>query len=256
MRRTFQKSAIALGLALLLLLAPLKAHAGVADILSLLTTITGTLRNEIGQVLSGIRQVESDIRVFEQQAIWPVTLINEAKASVNQVRSEYSALAGQVHAIEVASATLANPVRLEALLRGSSSQDMNQLTSAYADVFLALPQQSQATNAQRNLIDVDDAFALGAMKAAALSDRQIATQVGLAERLEQEAGASAPGSATILAAEAQVASLENQAMLQKMLAEELRQEAAALAHQNALRKQSADDNSALRNNLLHILGRR
>jgi hypothetical protein len=256
MRKIFHRSALAIAFALLLLLAPLKAHAGIADILSLLTTITGTLRNGIGQVLSGIRQVEGDIRLFEQQAIWPVTLINQAKASVNQVRSYYSALAGQVHAIEVASATLRNPARLEALLRGSSPQGSSQLTSAYADVFLALPQQGQATSAQRNLIDVDDAFALGAMKAAALSDQQSATEVGLAERLEQEAGASAPGSATILAAEAQVASLENQAMLQKMLAQELRQEAAALAHQNALRKQSADDNRALRNNLLHILGRR
>jgi hypothetical protein len=44
-------------------------------------------------------------------------------------------------------------------------------------------------------------------------------------------------------------------MLQRLLAAELRQEAARLAHENALRKQSADANRTLRNNLQQILSR-
>jgi hypothetical protein len=256
MKTTSRKTSLAVCLSLALLLAPLRAHAGLGDILSLLTTITGTLRNGIGQVLNGIHQAENGINLFEQQAIWPVTLIDQARTSVNQVHSEFSSLAAEVHGIEVSSAKLQNPGRLEALVRGTSSKDLNQLTSAYGQVYLALPEATEATDSQRNLIGADDVFALGAMKAAALSDQETGTVLGLAESLEKEAAVSAPGSAAMVTAEAQVASLESQAMLQKMLAQQLRQEAAALAHQNALRKHSASANKELRNNLLHILGRR
>jgi hypothetical protein len=79
--------------------------------------------------------------------------------------------------------------------------------------------------------------------------------LNVADGLEQQAAASAPGSASILTAQAQAASLQNQAMLQKLLAAELRQEAARLAHANALRKQSADANRDLRNNMLQMLSR-
>lgn len=54
------KVALTLCLIFLLLLAPVAARAGVADIISLLTTITGTLNNSIGQVLDGIQTVNTD----------------------------------------------------------------------------------------------------------------------------------------------------------------------------------------------------
>jgi hypothetical protein len=77
----------------------------------------------------------------------------------------------------------------------------------------------------------------------------------VADGLEQQAASTAPGTASILTAQAQAANLQSQAMLQRMLAAELRQEAARLAHTNALRKQSADSTRDLRNNLLQILSR-
>jgi len=249
------KRTLALCLICLMVLMPMAANAGVADIITLLTTITSTLQNGIGQVLSGIQSINTTVRNFEQQVVWPVTLINQTKAEVAQVRSQFTSLAGQIQSIPTNSASLVNPKQLEALLRSRQSGNLGQISASYTQVYQALPQANQATETQRNLMDVDDALALGALKTATTSDQASQQMLNVADGLEQQAALSAPGSASILTAQAQAANLQNQAMLQRMLAAELRQEAARLAHANALRKQSAEANRTLRNNLQQILSR-
>src|SRR5258707_9581164 len=101
-------------------------------------------------------------------------------------------------------------------------------------------------------MDVDDAFALGALKTATASDQASQQMLNVADGLEQQAAVSAPGTAPILTAQAQAANLQSHAMLQRMLAAELRQEAPRLAHTHPLRKQSAHANPALRNNMQQI----
>jgi hypothetical protein len=253
--RFFKKRVLALGVILLLALMPVAAKAGVADIISLLTTITSTLQNGVGQVLSGIQSINTTVRNFEQQVVWPVKLINQTRAEVSQVRFQFTSLAGQIQSIPTNSATLVNPKQLEGLLRSRQSGSLGQISASYTQVYQALPQANQATDTQRNLMDVDDALALGALKTATASDQASQQMLSVADGLEQQAAVSAPGSASILTAQAQAANLQNQAMLQRMLAAELRQEAARLAHTNALRKQSADANRTLRNNLQQILSR-
>ena len=246
---------LALCLIGLLVLMPVAANAGVQDIITLLTTITSTLKNGIGQVLGGIQSINTAVRNFEQQVVWPVTLINQTRAEVSQMRAQFTSLAAQIESIPTNSATLVNPSQLEALLRSQRAGSLNQISASYTQVYQSLPQPNQATATQRNLMDVDDAFALGALKTATASDQASQQMLTVADGLEQQAAVSAPGSASILTAQAQAANLENQAMLQKLLAAELRQEAARLAHSNALRKQSADANRDLRNNMQQILSR-
>ena len=246
---------MALWLLCLLLLMPAVAKADVAQIILLLRTITTTLQNEVGQVLGGIQAINTTVRDFEQQVVWPLTLINQTRASVQQVRAQFTGLAGQIHRISTSSATLVNPSRLEALLRSQQAGNLSQISASYTQVYQSLPQASQATANQRNLMDVDDALALGALKTAVVSDQASEQMLSVADGIEQQAAAAAPGSASILTAQAQAANLQNQAMLQRMLAAELRQEAARLAHTNALRKQSADATRELRNNMQQILSR-
>jgi len=253
--RFFRTRALTICLVFLLVLVPVTANAGVGDIFSLFTTITGTLRNGVGQVLSGIQSTNTTIRNFEQEVVWPVKVINQARAEVSQVRAQFTSLAGQIQSIPTNSATLVSPKQLEALLRSQQAGNLGRLGQSYEQVYQSLPQANQATTAQRNLMDVDDALALGALKTATASDQASQQMLIVADGLEQQAAVSAPGSASILAAQAQAANLQNQAMLQRMLAAELRQEAARLAHTNALRKQSADANRTLRNNLQQILSR-
>lgn len=234
---------------------PLTAQAGIADILSLFSAITGTLNHTIAPVLGDIQAIEARVGALEQQVVWPVALVAQAKASAQQIRARLSSLAAEIRAIPVSSATLAKPARLEALLRGQDVLGLNQISSPYRDIFLPLPAEAQATAWQRNLMDIDDALALAAMKTATVSDAASQSSLALADSLEQQAASSSPGTAPFLSAQAEVASLENQAMIEKMLAAELRQEAAGLAHQNALRKQSAASMEMLRNNLLRLLSR-
>ena len=254
-KRSSTKRTLALCLISVMVLLPMAANAGVADIITLLNTITSTLQNSIGQVLSGIQTINTNVRNFEQQVVWPVTLINQTKAEVAQVRSQFTSLAGQIQRIPTNSASLVNPKQLETLLRSQQSGNLGQISGSYTQVYQALPQANQATATQRNLMDVDDALALGALKTTTISDQASQRMLNVADGLEQQAALSAPGSASILTAQAQAANLQSQAVLQRMLAAELRQEAARLAHANALRKQSADANRTLRNNLQQILSR-
>lgn len=249
------KTTLTLCLVSLLLLIPVRAHAGIADVISLLTTITSTLKNSVGQVLSGIQTINTTIRAFERQVVWPVTLINQARAEVSQVRAQFSSLTAEIHSIQTSSATLLNPKQLESLLRSQQAANFSQISNSYKLVYQPLPLTNQATVTQRNLVDADDAFALGALKTATLSDQTSEQMLTVADGLEQQAALSAPGSASILAAQAEAANLQNQAMLQKLLAADLRQEAAGLAHANSLRKQSADATRDLRNNVRQILSR-
>jgi len=249
------KRKLALCLVVLLVLTPTAAHAGIGDIISLLTTITGTLRNSIGPFLSQIQSINTRVRDFEQQVVWPVSVINQTRNEVAQVRARFSSLAQQIQSLPANSATLVSPRQLEALLRSQHAGNLSQITAAYLPIYRSLPQPNQATPAQRNLMDVDDALAVGALKTATASDEASQQMLTVADGLEQQAGISAPGSASILTAQAQAANLQNQAMLQRMLAADLRQEAARLAHANALRKQSAEANKVFRNNLQQILNR-
>ncbi len=245
----------AVGVVCALLLLPTAANAGVADIITLLTTITSTLRDGIGTALNGIHGIQNSVTQLRQQVVWPLAAINQAKSFAGQVRSQFSSLAGQIHQIETSSATLVNPSNLERLLRGGQSANIGQISASYTQVYPPAPQANQATAAQRNLIDADDALALGALKTAVISDGASEQMLSVADGIERQAGAAAPGTALMLTAQAQTANLQNQAMLQRMLAAELRQEAAGLAHANTLRKQSAQAANDLRNHMQQILGR-
>jgi hypothetical protein len=253
--RFFQKKTAAFSLVLLLILAPMAANAGIQDILSLLTTINGTLKNDIGKTLASMQSITNGIRNFEQKVVWPLALIDQSRAEASQVRAQFTSLATQIERIPANSATLASPTQLEQLLRSHSAGNLGQISGSFTNVYQAIPQTNQATITQRNLMDVDDAFALGALKTATASDQASQQMLTVADGLEQQAVVSAPGSASMLTAQAQAANLQNQAMLQKLLAAELRQEAARLAHTNALRKQSADANRNFRNNMQQILSR-
>lgn len=229
------------------------ARAGVADIISLLTTITSTIRNGIGTALSAIQQVETAERSLQQQIVWPLTLVNQTKASVLQVRAQFSSLAQQVHSLATNSATLANPKQLELVLRGGQSSNFGQLGGAFLNVYQPLPQPSQASPSQRNLMDVDDALAKDSLKTAVIADQSSEQMLTVADALEQQTATAAPGSAPMLTGQAQAANLQSQALLQKILAAELRQEAARLAHSNMLIKESSAATKGLNNSMQQLL---
>lgn len=252
MNRLSKTQALFLSLILSLALAP-AARAGVADIIKLLTAITDTLRNGIGLPLKGIQAIQTTERKLQQEILWPVAVIDQTKASVSQVRSQFSSQTQQIFNLQANSATLVNPQQLESLLRGQQTSGLGQIGKAFTNVYQPVPQPNTASPATRNAIDTDDAFASGALKAAVISDQASQRMLGVADSLEQQSASAAPGSAPMLSAQALAANLQSQAFLQRMLAAELRQEAAKMAHANMLVKESSAATKDLNNSVQQVL---
>jgi hypothetical protein len=240
--------------ALALCLLPSKARAaGLTDILSLLTTITSTLQNAIGGVLSDIQVLNSTVNNFRQQIVWPITAINQAKTFVSSTRARYGSLMSQILAIRNNSATLATPSQMESAFRSGQAVNIGQLQTVYTKLYQQIPPATDARPVQRNMMDMDDALAMGALKTTVVSDQTTQAMLALADSLEDQSATAAPGSGPMLTAQAQVASLETQAYMAKVLAAELRQEAGKLAHQNTLLKQSAEATHNLQNQIQQVL---
>lgn len=252
--RLSKKQALVVSLVLAVALAP-AARADVADIISLLNTITSTIRNGIGVALNGIQTIQNTERQLQQQVLWPVTVINQTKASVSQVRAQFTGLAQQVHSLATNSATLANPKQLELILRGQRTSSLGQVGGAFVNVYQPLPSASDASPSTRNVMDVDDALATGSLKSTVISDQASEQLLGVADSIEQQTAASAPGSAPILTTQALAANLQSQAFLQRMLAAQLRQEAAKLAHTNMLIKESSAATKDLNKSVQQILSK-
>lgn len=240
--------------ATVLILAPVSVQAaGLDDILSLIKTITGTLQNAIGGVLSEIQTVNSEINKFRHEIVWPLNEINQARAFVSATRARYMGLMSQIQSIRNNSANLANPRQMESALRGGQAEGIGQFQQVYAQVYSAVPQSNAAKPMQRDVMDIGDALAMDCLKTTMVSDQATQHLLSLADSLEQQSASAAPGSAPLLTAQARVTDLVTQAQLAKMLAAELRQEAAKLAHQNALLRQSASAARNLQNQMQQVL---
>lgn len=225
----------------------------VADILLLLHTITSTLQGPIGNVLSEMQKVSTAVNNFRQRIIWPLALINQTRSFVSATRARYTGLMSQIEGIKNNSATLALPMQLESAFRSAQSGSMGQIPSIYSQVYQPVALAGIAQPMQRNLMDIDDAMSMDSLKTAMVSDQTTQSMLTLADSLEQQAMTAAPGSASMVTAQARVADLETQAQLAKMLAAQLRQEATKLAHQNALLKQRSVATQNLQNQIQQVL---
>ena len=226
---------------------------GIGDILLLLHTITSTLQGPIGDALSEMRKVSAAVNNFRQQIIWPLALVNQARSFVSATRTRYTGLMSQIEGIKNNSATLALPTQLESVFRSAQSGSISQLPTIYTQVYQPVALAGIARPGQRNLMDMDDAMSMDSLKTAMVSDQTTQSMLTLADSLEQQAMTAAPGSASMVTAQARVADLESQAQLAKMLAAQLREEATKLAHQNALLKQRSVAMQNLQNQIQQVL---
>jgi hypothetical protein len=141
-----------------------------------------------------------------------------------------------IYSSPVRSATLPVPVDLETIMRNQQTNDFGALAQSYYRTYGAVPAATDADPLSRNLIDVDDAMALGTLKTLKASDRSSELILQSGNQIEDQARSAAPGSAPFLTATSVAANIQSQAMMQKMLAAMIRQEAARIAHDNTRRK--------------------
>ena len=235
-----------------LVIAPPSAQAQ-GDVIAVIQAVLNVINGVIETALNAINTVRSAINTFYQNMIWPVQLINQARAQVQQMISQYRNLMAGILSIKLNSATLPTPQSLENLMRDHQVANFTALTQSFGNTYGAVPTSTDANQADRDMSDMDDALTLDTLKTAKMSDGVTDLEIQAANSIESSASQAAPGSAPFLTASAVASSVRSHALTQKMLAAELWQEAAHIAHQNGLRKRGAAFTTQLRGVLTNLL---
>jgi hypothetical protein len=223
--------------------------------------VLDTINKVIGNWLNAVTGVLTNIRNFYQQVVWPINLINQAKAQIMAMIAQFRGLMQGIFSINPHTATLPNPVALENIIRNRQTGDLGSVGQIYLNTFRPVPQAGLMAPQDRDMTDMDDAMAQNNLKTLKMSDQAQDLMLQAADQIESLAGDPdinhmAPGSAPFLTASAVVASVKSEAIMQKMLAAALRQEAARVAHDNALRKRRSALAVQLQNDMTNILQRR
>ena len=254
-RRTIALTLVGV-MALTMVAPPARAQLGIGAVIAAATAVVNLINNTIGGLLNAVRNTIGSIngvltqfdRLWEQ-VIYPLNLINQARALVSSMIAQYRGLLTGLLRANVSSAQLPNPVALETIVRNRSTADYGQLTSAYAQTYRTIPQPTDASPMERDLADIDDAAALANLKTLKASDAMVDQMMNSANLIEDEGVNMAPGSAPYLAGAGMIASVKSQAMMQRMIAAAIRQEAARVAHDNTIRKRNAMFGAQFRNDV-------
>ncbi len=228
----------AAGAVAVMLMSPPRVSAQgslVGAIQAVLNVIQGVIKTS----LNSMNAVRSAISQFYQLTVWPQQLISQARSLITQTISRYRSQLASIFNLNLKSASLPATQRLETVIRDAQTGDFGALVSNYSTVYGPLPTATTASPVTRTLTDMDDALAEDTLKTLKESDDADNLTLGTADQIENAASQAAPGSAPFLTAASMAAAIESQALTQKLLAAELREAAAHLAHQNALRKQTA-----------------
>jgi hypothetical protein len=218
-------------------LAVIAAATAVVNLITL--TIGALLATSIGLLNEINGSLQSLVNLWEN-IVYPVPLINQAQTMVTQLVAQFRGLVTAIDNVNVWSATLPNPIALEAIMRNASVADFGQFDQVFRMTFQPLPPAANISPGDQQRVDMSDALAMDTLKALKASDQVVQQTLQGAQMIEDQAAQAAPGSAAFLTGAGLAAAVENQAMMQKLLAVELREEAAILAHGNAIRKRQAD----------------
>jgi hypothetical protein len=242
------------GLLVVTLVSPPPAQAQ-GGVLVAIQSVMKVINGVINAALKAINSVRTTINKFYQKVVWPVALINQARTMATQMIGQYRSLMQNIFKFNLRSATLPNPIGLENVMRNHQTNDFASLTTSFGSTYGSVPNATMSGAADRTMMDMDDALAIGNLKTLKMSEAAGDLTLQAADGIETAASQAAPGSAPFLTATAVVASIQSQALTQKMLAAELRQEAARLAHENALRKRGSTMTGDVSTQILNLLKR-
>jgi hypothetical protein len=243
--------AVVLALAVVVLMLPSKARSQLVDpccaIMSVgLTTISNLLNSVVAKPLGAIQQLEQQSVNFEQQVVFPVAAISQARGLAVQSQGQFLQMR-QIFQLPVASATLAGPQQLERTLLSRNPGAVPQITNNYGSLYGTVMAATDAPQPVRDLVDMTDAEAQAAMKKAVEIDALADLELQAAEQINQQLQTAAPGSAPILEAQTSAWLVRANAYTQSAMAELVRVRSIELANQGAQLKFSAAHASTLHN---------
>ena len=226
-----------------------QAQGGIIQAIQAVLKVLNTLILPVVNSIHGTRSANS---TFYQTTVWPVQSISQANAQVLQMMGQYGNLMSRILGINLRSATLPAPQSMETLLRDHQVNNFGGLTQSFNSTYRTIPAPTDASQADRDMADFDDALTLDSLKTLKASDSATDLELQAADSIESAASQAAAGSTPFLTATATTSSIRSQALTQKMLAAELRQEAARIAHQNGLRKRGAMFTTQLRGTIMNL----
>jgi hypothetical protein len=211
-------------------------------ILAALSKMQSLMNTYIAAPLRTINQYEQSTAKYEQEVMYPLTAINQAKTSVIQFENQFSQVSGMFR-VNVSSATLPQSQNLEALLLSRNAANVPTLSGQFQNVYGVVMPQNAASPQMRTMTDMTDAQAQDAMKRAIEIDALADAELNEANQMGQQISQAAPGSAEILEAEADVWVVRANAYTQAALAELMRTRGIDLANQSKASKLATSDNT-------------
>jgi hypothetical protein len=217
-----------------------------------LSSISNLLSGVVAKPLSAIQQLEQQSANFEQQVLFPVTAINQARGLATQAQAQFVQMR-QVFLLPVSSATLPASQQLEKSLLSRNPGAVPEVTTNYAALYGSVMPATDASQPVRDLVDMTDAEAQAAMKKSVEIDALADLELQAAEQINQQLQTAAPGSAAILEAQTSAWLVRANAYTQSAMAELVRVRSIELANQGAQLKFSAAHTSTLHNNGSQVL---
>jgi hypothetical protein len=167
------------------------------------------------------------------------------------VQNIYNAIRGLVN-LNVASATLANPRQLEAVLLSRNAGTIGQVAGRFTTVYQAVPAATDAPSQVRDLIDMTDATAQAALKKAIAIDAAADQLMDASDQLAAELAVAAPGTAPMIEAQAAAMLVKAHALTQSAAAELFRIRAIDMANTGASLKFNANHARDTRRDLTNM----
>lgn len=246
----------AAGLAILSVVAVEPAHSqfgiDIAAILAGLKEVNSTLTSAVASPLKLIDKVEQEEQQFQQQVLYPIAAIDSARQMATNFSISFLSFR-QLASVNIASAQLPYPQQLERQMLSADPNDIGTIGSAYQNVFSPLPPQTAIPQNIAYQIDMGDAQAQDALKKAIELDAFAAREMEVAQKLNQQIAASAPGTAPMLDAEASAWVVQANAYTQMGMAELLRVNSANLSNRGGALKDSTSQMQNLNQRMLQIL---
>lgn len=237
-------AAVALGV---LVIVPTHAHGqfglDTAAILAALSKMQSLMNTYMAKPLQTINQYEQSTAKYEQEVMYPIASINQAKSSVSQFEGQFGQISNMFH-VNISSATLPQSQGLESLLLSHNTGNVPTISSQFQTVYGVVMAQNSASPATRTMTDMTDAQAQDAMKRAVAIDALADVELAEADQMGQQISASAPGSAPILEAEADIWVVRANAYTQAALAELMRTRGIDLANQSKAAKLGASNGTS------------
>lgn len=251
---TVLRNVMSVGLAMIVVIVmlPSKARSQLgldpccAIISAGLSTISNLLNSSVATPLGGIQQLQQESTNFEQQIVFPIAAINQARRLAAQLQGQFVQMR-QVFQLPVASATLATPQQLEQTLLSRNPGSVPEITNNYGALYGTVMPSTDAPQSVRDQVDMTDAEAQAAMKKAVEIDALADLELQAAEQINSQLQTAAPGSASILEAQTSAWLVRANAYTQSAMAELVRVRSIELANSGAQVKFSAAHTSTLYN---------